>query len=121
MQGKCNKSRVRRKGINFLLFMPPHIRSFLSYYSFANKTTNTSIITKLLEDWMSDYKRIDFTGNSLLQASITRCQMLWKIKKGSDPNADFSEFRKKMYRTLRGMGLTLSSVNKILAHTHYLK
>ena len=94
-------------------FLSPHTQQYLLMYSLAKGVTKTTIIRKLIEDWM-EKEQVDFPIDQLILLVAHRGKLQWKTEKSLTPNSEFFLFKKKFEQELRSKGVDEKYIQTIL-------
>jgi hypothetical protein len=84
-------------------FVPLWIQQYLLVYTTAKGITKTSIIKKLIEDWVQQQKVVD-PYESLLQEIIHKVQLQWKLEKSINPSYDLFIYKRSLRQELTSKG-----------------
>jgi hypothetical protein len=95
------------------VFVPPWIQYYLLTYTLAKGLTKSTIVRKLIEDWVQIRWTTD-THESLLQEIKHKVRLEWKLEHSLHPGDKFFFFSKKTEQELQDKGLTVEDIKIIL-------
>jgi DNA-directed RNA polymerase subunit L len=108
---KYKKTTSPEKVVSIMLKQT--VNSYMTIYTIAKEITKTSIIRKLVDDWILQQNHTD-TTDSLIRDIAKRASIEWLVYSNKHKHVSFGQYKLQLKDEFMHKGLLESQIEKIL-------